>query len=291
MTKHTFTILAFFAMTLFMYTANAQQGIQLPQPSPTAKIVQTVGLSTVTVDYSRPGAKGRDLFGSLIPYDQVWRTGANASTKITLSDDFTFEGEKVPAGTYALYTIPSKDKWVIIIHKNTELWGAGGYNDENDLFRLTVDAKESKEFYETFTIEFSNLGFADAMIDIKWGNSVASFKIATEVDSKVMAQINDKVINANGEVDPGMYAAAANYYLMADKDMNQAIEWIDKAIAANPDAFWLMHNKAKMQAKTGDYKGAIATAEKSMEIAKKNPDGDFGYIKNNEDAIAKWKEM
>ncbi|QCK15496.1 DUF2911 domain-containing protein [Mangrovivirga cuniculi] len=291
MRKQTLSIFSIIALTLIMFTANAQQGIQLPQPSPSAKLSQAVGLSTIEVEYSRPGAKGREIFGSLVPYDQIWRTGANASTKITLSDDFTFEGKEVPAGKYALYTIPGKDSWDIIIHKNLELWGAGGYDESNDLIKFSVKPSKSKSFFETFTIEFSNLGFTDAMMDIKWGNTVVSFKVSTEVDSKVMSQINEKVINAEGDIDAGLYAAAANYYLMADKDMNQAIEWINKALEANPKAFWLMHNKAKMQAKNGDYKAAIETAQKSMELAKNNPNGDFGYIKNNQDAIKKWKDM
>ncbi|MBL3658374.1 DUF2911 domain-containing protein [Fulvivirga sediminis] len=265
---------------------SAYAQIRIPQPSPTATLTQNVGLTEVEIVYSRPGVKDRKIFGDLIPYGEVWRTGANASTKVTFKEEVKLGGEAVPAGTYALYTIPGAKEWTVIVHKNTTLWGAGNYNKEEDLVRFTVPAATTKDFTETFTIDFSDFTSTSAHLNIKWENTLVAIPLEVEVESKVMAQIKEEILEAEGEVNPELYAGAASYYLESGKDLKQALIWVDEAIKANPSAFWLIHRKAKILAKQGKKKEAIATAKESMKMAKESPQGDFGYVKNNENLIA-----
>ncbi len=272
------------------FTASAQQGITMPAASPASTVTQKVGLGEISVNYSRPSMKGRSIYGGdVVPYGKLWRTGANASTKITFSDDVTIKGNKIPAGEYALYTIPNQNEWTIIIHKNTKHWGDGGteYKQEEDLARFTVKPQTNPRTVETFTINFTNVKPASTDLEILWDKTIVSFTVEAEVDSKVMAQIQEKVVNGK-DVQPGLYAAAASYYLDNNKDMKQALDWMKKANANNP-RFWNLHTQAKIQAKLKDYKGAIKTAEQSMELAKKENNAD--YVRMNEKAIAEWKKQ
>lgn len=261
----------------------------MPAPSPQQKVEQAVGLSTVTVDYSRPSMKGRTVFGDLVPYGKIWRTGANASTKIKFSEDVTIEGNKIPAGEYALYTIPGKDEWTVIIHKNTKHWGDGGkeYKQEEDQARFTVKSQKNPRKVESFTINFTNLKADATDVEILWDDVIVPFTVKTDVDSKVMSQIDQQVIK-NQNATPGLYAAAANYYYETNRDLKQAHEWMKKANATDPK-FWNVHAQAKIEAKMKDYKQAIKTAEKSMELAKAANNDD--YVALNEKAIAEWKKM
>lgn len=285
------TIIGFVLSAALLLGAGATQaqGIKMPAPSPSSKLEQAVGLSTVTVDYSRPSVNGRTIFGDLVPYDKIWRTGANGSTDITFSDDVTLEGNKVPAGKYALYTIPGKDEWTIILHKNTELWGDGGadYKPEQDLVRFKVKPQQNPRKAETFLIDFANVTASSADVELLWDNVVVPFTIKTDVDSKVMSQIQQQVVNGTN-VEPGLYASAANYYYNSDKDLQQALTWIKKANEKDAK-FYNLHTQAKIQAKMKNYKDAIKTAEKSMELAQKenNPD----YVALNQKAIADWNKM
>lgn len=285
------TIIGFVLSAALLLGAGATQaqGIKMPAPSPSSKLEQAVGLSTVTVDYSRPSVNGRTIFGDLVPYDKIWRTGANGSTDITFSDDVTLEGNKVPAGKYALYTIPGKDEWTIILHKNTELWGDGGadYKQEQDLVRFKVKPQQNPRKAETFLIDFANVTASSADVELLWDNVVVPFTIKTDVDSKVMSQIQQQVVNGTN-VEPGLYASAANYYYNSDKDLQQALTWIKKANEKDAK-FYNLHTQAKIQAKMKNYKDAIKTAEKSMELAQKenNPD----YVALNQKAIADWNKM
>jgi len=268
-------------------TANAQ--IAIPAASPAATVSQKVGLTDVSVSYSRPSLKGRTIGKDVVPYGEMWRTGANSPTLLKFSDEVTIQGNKVPAGEYVLITIPTQNEWTVILHKNKDLWGNNDarYNEANDQLRFKVKPQTNPRSVETFTINFNNLKNNSADVELLWGKALATFTITTDVDSKVMAQINEKVINGTN-VAPGMYAAAASYYLSANKDMKQALDWMKKANANDPK-FWNLHAQAKIQANLKDYKGAIKTAEQSIELAKKenNPE----YVRMNEQAIAEWKKM
>ncbi|WP_181305896.1 DUF2911 domain-containing protein [Rufibacter sp. XAAS-G3-1] len=274
-----------FAMFLMGPAASAQ--IKMPAASPAATVKQTVGLTDVTVEYSRPSTKGRKIFGDLAPYGKLWRTGANASTKLTFSDEVMLEGNKVAAGQYALYTIPGEKEWTVVIHKNTKHWGEGGnnYKAEEDLVRFKVTPKKLSAKVETFTIGFADLTNNGATLQIMWENTLVPVKITTEVDAKVMSQIQEKVVNGTN-VTPALYAAAANYYAENNKDMKQALTWIKQANEKDPK-FYTLHQQAKIQAQLKDYKGAAATAQKSIELAKKESNAD--YVALNEKLLAEIK--
>ncbi|EKB50919.1 DUF2911 domain-containing protein [Cecembia lonarensis] len=266
---------------LFWVSLVQAQQIQMPQASPAAQISQKVGLTDVTVEYSRPSMKGRKIFGELVPFGQVWRTGANAATLLTFSTEVNIEGNKLPAGTYALYSIPGKNLWTIIISSNTKLWGAVGYDQSDDLMRFMVKPGKTGQRYETMEINFLDMTDTGASLAIKWENTRVKFRIETEVDDIVMSQIQELVIDQQPQ-NPGLYYQAANYYFTNNKDLNQAYEWITKSVDDDPK-YWTMHLKAKIELGLGKKKEAIESAQKSMEMAReaKNPD----YVGLNERLI------
>lgn len=261
--------------------------IKMPPPSPTYELKGTVGLAEVKVVYSRPSAKGRDVAGNLIPYNEVWRTGANASTKISFSQDVKLNGNAVPAGDYALYTMFTESKATIILSKNLTWWGALGYDSKDDLLRFDVPVKHPSSHYETFTISFSDFTMNSANLNMKWEHTKAMFKIESDVDANVMADIKAKIIDATPS-NPGTYFQAAGYYYDTKRDSKLALEWVNKAIDASPQKqYWVIHLRAKLLARMGKKKEAKAAAEESITLAKagKNPD----YVRLNEKLIADLK--
>ncbi|WP_299824256.1 DUF2911 domain-containing protein [uncultured Pontibacter sp.] len=284
------TVIGFALSAALLVGAGAvqAQGIKMPAASPSQKVEQVVGLSTISIDYSRPSVKGRQIFGDLEPYNQVWRTGANASTKIKFSDDVTIEGNKVPAGEYALYTIPGKEEWTVILNKNTKLWGSDGYKQEEDQARFKVKAQKNPRKTESFTINFTNLKNDAADVEILWDDVIVPFTVKTDTDAQVMSQIQEQVVN-NPNATPAMYAAAANYYFDTNRDLKQAHAWMKKANTGADVKFWNVHAQAKIEAKMKDYKAAIKTAEKSMQMAKAA--NNDAYVRLNEKAIADWKKI
>jgi hypothetical protein len=278
------SILFFLLLTGSISTAFAQQ-IQMPQASPSAKIAQQVGLSNVTADYSRPSTKGRKIFGELVPFGQVWRAGANGATLLTFSTAVVISGKNVPAGQYALYAIPNKSEWTMILSKNTELWGAIGYNESDDLLRFNVTPNKLSRNYETMEITFADMTDTGANLSIKWETTRVDFRIETAVDGIVMAQIQELVI-ATETANPGLLYSAANYYYTNKKDMNQAYAWISKSVD-NDKKYWTVHLKAKIEATLGMNSEAATSARESMALAKEagNPD----YIALNERLIKSMK--
>lgn len=272
--------LAFLTFFLVSFVSFAQQ-IQMPQASPSAKITQKVGLTDVTVDYSRPSTKGRKIFGELVPYGEVWRTGANGPTVFTFSTDVTIGGQNVPAGSYALYSIPGKNDWTIIISKNTQLWGAIGYQQSDDLIRFDVPASKTSKKYETFEISFNNFTDNSADVSMKWETSRVDFKIQTEVDPIVMAEIQKLVIDTQ-TTDPGLLFQAASYYFTNMKDLNQAYAWVKTSTDSDPK-YWTVHLRAKIEVALGMKTEALDSANKSKAMAQEanNPD----YIALNERLI------
>lgn len=272
------TVLAFFS---------AQAQLKTPQPSPAASVSQVVGLTDVEVSYSKPGMKGRTIFGELVLYDKIWRTGANKATSISFSTDVTIGGAEVKAGTYSLFTIPGKEEWTILLNSETELWGAGDYDEAKEIAKFTIKPTSTKDAYETFTIDFSHLVGANGHMNLRWENTLVAIPIETGAIANVEKQIKELLIDGP---EAGTYYNAARFYLDNDKDMNQALTWINVAIEKRPNAFWYMHQKAKIQAKLGDTKGAIASAETSMKMASENEAGDYGYVASNEKLIAELKK-
>jgi hypothetical protein len=262
----------FFLILLFIgFTGFAQQ-IQMPQASPSSKIFQKVGLTDVTADFSRPSTKGRKIFGELVPYGEVWRTGANGATILTFSTEVTVGGQKVPAGSYALYSIPGKTSWTIILNKNTKLWGAIGYKQEEDQVRFTATPSKTSKKYESFELSFNNLTDNSADLSVKWEQTRVDFTISTEVDPIVMADIKKLVIDAKS-TNPALLYQAANYYFTNNKDVNQAYTWIKQSTDNDPK-YWTIHLRAKVELALGMTTEALESAKKSknMAIEAKNPD-------------------
>ncbi len=271
------------SFVLLVQTALLAQ-IQVPPASPTFEVKGTIGLTEVRLVYSRPSARGRVVAGDLIPYGEVWRTGANASTKISFSTDVVIEGHKVPAGQYALYTIFNEQEATVILSKNLELWVSIGYSADDDQLRFNVPVKHPTSSYETLTMSFSDFTMNSANFNIKWDHTKVMFSIVSQVDELVMSQIKQQVID-NAPTNPGVYFQAAGYYFDTQKNDRMALDWVDKAIAGNEQKqYWVVHLKAKIQARLGEKSAAKATAESSIELAKAagNPD----YIRLNEKLIA-----
>ncbi len=278
MKRLTLSLIAFFACAL----AVAQ--IQMPPASPTFELKGTIGLSEVKVVYSRPSARGRDVAGELIPYNEVWRTGANASTKITFSDDVLLDGNPVAAGEYALYTEFTEEEATIILSKNLGWWGAIGYDAKDDVLRFKVPVKHPSSHYETFTISFSDFTMSSANLNMKWEHTKAMFKIESKVDDVVMAQIKEQVID-NTPMNTGIYFQAAGYYYDTERDSDMALGWVNKAIeGSNQKEYWVVHLKAKLLARLGKKSEAKTAAQESMKLAEAggNPD----YVRLNEKLIA-----
>ncbi|MFM6976200.1 MAG: DUF2911 domain-containing protein [Sphingobacteriaceae bacterium] len=246
------------------------QNIKTPAASTTQTLTQDFALSQIKLSYSRPNAKGRKIYGDLVPYGNVWRTGANSPTKITFGEDVSFEGQAVPAGEYALYTIPGKTEWTIILSKNTKLWGAFGYNDADDLLRVKVKPLNLAKKVETFTIEMASVLPASCELILNWEKTSVPIKITANIDGKIMAAIDSAM---KGEKKP--YQQAAAYYFDNGKDLNKALEWANEAVNANPKAYWVEYLKAKIQFKLGKKTEAIASAKHSMEEAEKQNNPDY----------------
>ncbi|MFN8357994.1 MAG: DUF2911 domain-containing protein [Spirosomataceae bacterium] len=281
MNKPTNLILAL-ALSFFVGVAQAQ--LQTPAASPTATIAQKVGLVDVKIEYSRPSAKGRKVMGELVPFGELWRTGANACSKISFSDDVTIGGTKVSKGTYSLFSIPGAQQWTIILNKNTSLAGVDGYKPEEDAVRVTVKPETISPRVETLTIGIANTKDDAGDIEISWENTRATFTFTMDTDGKVMAGIKSIMSGPSGDA----YYQAAVYYLEHGKDVNQAYEWINKSIAMNGERFWVLRQKSLMEAKMNNFKGAVQTAEKSKKLASEAKNMD--YVRMNEKSIAEWSK-
>ena len=265
----------------FSFGALAQ--IQTPAASPEQTLTQSVGLSSVTVQYSRPAMRGRAIFGDLVPMDKLWRTGANKNTLVTFESDATVGGSPLKAGTYALYTVPSKDEWTVYFYTDTENWGLPKPWDESKIAAVyKVKAQSLDTSVESFTITIDKVADSGAHLTISWENTSVAIPFGFDTESAVMQTI-ERTMNGPAAGD---YYQAAVYYLNADKDINKAKIWIDKAIAMSEPAYWYYRQKALIYAKSGDKKGAIAAAERSMELAQAA--GSQDYVAMNKKSLAEW---
>lgn len=274
MKKLFITTIAAFAL----FVADAQT-LTTPQPSPTQTIKQNFGVSSIELSYSRPGMKGRKIFGDLVPFGKVWRTGANNATTITFGDDVTIGDAKVKAGKYGLISIPEKKNWTLIITKQLDVTSPAAYKQDQDVVRLEVKTMNMDESMETFTMQFANIKTNSCELHIMWDRTAVSLPITTDVETKVMAQI-DQLMNK----DNRPYFNAAMYYMDNGKDLNQALAWFEKATELQPNAFWIHHQKANCLAKLGKKEEAKAAAEKSKALATEQKNDD--YIKLNEKLLA-----
>ena len=274
------------ALLSLIALAPATAQIKTPAPSPVCKINQEVGLIKIDVEYSRPSAKGRKVFGELVPFGEMWRTGANASTKVTFSDEVIIGGTKVKGGTYAIYTTPGEKEWSVIIYKNTTFWGTPGkdFKEEDVAARVSVPAQTVRDLVESFSMNFNNLRNNGADLEISWEYTKVVVPITVDSDSKVMADIKATMDGPSANA----YYAAGRYYFEEKKDMNQALLWVDKSLEKGGEKFWMLRQKALILAELNRLKDAIAVAEKSSELAK--ADGNMDYQRMNEKSIAEWKK-
>ena len=273
------------AIALSLSTLVVQaQTLKTPAPSSAQTVKQAFGLGDITLDYSRPSAKGRVVFGDVVPFGKMWRTGANASTKITFSDDVKVEGKDVKAGIYAIYTIPNKDSWEVILYSDLTLGGnTSNYKAENEVLRVVVKPTALTKSVETFTINLSDVTATSTTLEFIWEKTSVPVKITTEIDAKVMKNIETVMA-----VDSRPYFQAANYYYENNKDLNQALIWVNKAVEQNPKAFWITMLKARIELKLNDKKAAIATAEQTVALATEAKNDD--YVKMANDLIAEAKK-
>jgi hypothetical protein len=266
----------FMIAAVMMVTNSAVAQINTPAPSPGCKIEQVVGLTTVSLDYSRPSVKGRVLFVDVEAFGSIWRTGANQATKITFSDDVKIEGKSVPAGTYALYSIPDPVDWTIMLYKDLTLGGnVAKYNKEEEVARFKVKGYKRSNFVESFTIDIADIKDNGATMSLKWGNWYVPFKLEVSFEDKVMEQIE----SAMAGTTRGEYYSAAKFYYDNGKDMKKAHEWV-KMANQKGERYWQLRLQAQIEAKLGMTAEAKATIGKSSAAAKAA--GNAGYAKAND---------
>ena len=270
--KKSFLIVAFVFSCLL---AGAQ--IQTPAASPAGSVSTTVGLTDIKIDYSRPRAKGRTIFGNessvVVPYGVIWRSGANTGTKISFSDDVKVEGIAVPKGEYLLFTWPGATEWTVSLYKDLTLGGnTGGYDKSKEAANFKVKSEKLTEKVETLTFNIGDIAddSKSAKIQLAWENTSVKFTVNVDFDAKVI-----KSIENNTKVNPNNYFSAAVYYFETGRDLNQALTWVNEALKSNPKAFWMLHQKAKIQKGLGDKKGAKETATASLNAAKEAKNRDY----------------
>lgn len=277
---------AAFALTVSL-SASAQ--IQTPQASPKATVEQVVGLTTVKIDYSRPSARGRAVYGELVPFGRLWRTGANANTVVTFGDDVVIAGKTLKAGKYALYTQPKADSWDVIFYTDTNNWGLPEKWDETkEAVRATVKPEFLNRAVETLSIDINGLENDFGYLQISWEKTLVALKFEVPTRATALKSIEEAMSGPTA----GSYFAAAQYYYQSNADLNKALTWIDAAIEKTPkgqDApFYMLRQKSLIQAKMGDKVGAIETAKLSLAGAEKAGNND--YIKMNKDSINEWSK-
>lgn len=278
-TIKTFTL----ALTILLGSNAIAQQLKVPAASPSQTVKQAFGISEITIEYSRPSVKGRVIFGDVVPFGKIWRTGANSTTKITFGDDVKIEGVDVKAGTYGFYTIPNADSWEIMLYKDLTLGGnVANYKIENEVIRVKAKPITLANKVETFTMGLADITSTTTNIELTWENTRVTVSVVTEIDSKIMKTIESTIVQ-----DSRPFYQAASYYYENNKDLKQALEWTEKAINANPKAYWVVLLKAKIQLKLNDKKGAITTANLVIYMATIEKDDSF--IKQAEKLIASAK--
>lgn len=277
--KHAF-LMALLAAPIL---ASAQK---LPQPSPSAKVEQVIGLTTFKVEYSRPSARGRAIFGELVPYGKVWRTGANKCTTIEFDTPVSFDGQFVKPGKYSLFTIPEQEAWVVILNSNTELWGAGDRKEEEDVLKVKAKVRPAPDMVETFTIGFS-LGKRDSgSLDLMWEKYWVQVPIEADCTKEALKNIDEAL--AKKDAGYGAYNSSARFCLDRGVRQREALGWAERSVSMEKK-YWNLHTLALAQAANGLYKEAIGSATESMKLAEKEEDG--GYVQLNREKIEGWQRQ
>lgn len=272
-------------LVAFVLSLNVNAQVETPQPSPFSKVEQKVGLTDVTLEYSRPSMRERVIFGNLVPYGKLWRTGANKNTTVTFSDDVTVDGQTLKAGSYAIFTTPNEESWDIVFYADANNWGTPReWDDSKVAAKVTAKVYPLAFKVETFTIGFDDLSNNSATIGMIWENVYVGVKFSTPTDDGVLASI-DKTMSGPSAGD---YFSAAVYFLQEGKDMAKATKWIDKAVDMTKDKprFWFLRQQSLIHAAAGDKDGAISAAKKSLAGAEEA--GNADYVKMNKDSLKEW---
>lgn len=272
-----------FLLCIFLFTGSYAQ-VQSPQPSPSATLSQVVGLTQFEINYSRPSTRDRDIFGSLVPYGSLWRTGANANTTISFNEDIKFGEQPVKAGTYALYTKPNKETWDVFLYAKTDNWGTPQEWDEALVIaKTTVPSHEISDKVESFSIDFNHLNKDNAHLILKWENTAVNIPIEVPTDQSVMESITNTMQGPTSSD----YFSSAVYYMETGRDINQAKMWIDKAMSLRENKpYWMLRQQSLIYAKAGEKNTAIELAKQSLKAAKKA--GNRDYIKMNQNSLKEW---
>lgn len=273
-----------FILFLCMGTMSITAQLKIPAPSPASSTTQTVGLTDVSVHYSRPAMRGRTIFGDLVPFDKIWRTGANDVTKITFSDDVTIDGNTLKKGTYALFTKPAANAWEVYFYTDLEGGTPKTLDESKVALKTTVNTQEIPMDIQSFTITFDDLADDSAVLGMMWEKTYVGVKFNVPTDA-IAAKSIENVMSGPSAND---YNGAASYYRNSGKDLKQALEWSNKAIEMNKNAFWMTRENSLIHAALGDKKSAIEAAKKSLEVAQKA--GNADYVKMNTEAIAEWSK-
>ena len=271
----------FLVLSSFFYSTFAQD-LNIPPPSPPQTIKQTFGLSTIELSYSRPSVKGRKIFGELVPFGKVWRTGANNATTIRFGDEVTIGGKKIPPGQYGLLTIPGESAWTFIISHQVDVTNPSTYKEDQDIVRVSSKSETLPIAMENFSILFDHISDTTCYLEMVWDHTAVGFPITTDIDPRIMANINTAMM---GDKKP--YFQSAVYYLDKGKNLDSALAWFNKAAAQDPDAYFIVYQKARCLAKMGKNQDAISTAQHGIELARKANNND--YVALNEKLIASLK--
>ena len=269
------------ALILGIMTNTAAQ-VKMPAPSPGQTIKQDFALGSIELIYSRPSIKGRKIFGDLVPYNKVWRTGANSATLLKFSDAVEINGKKIDSGSYALYSVPGEDNWEIIINKGVKNWGTDGYKESEDVIRFRVPIMKMKPSLETFTMQFANILPESCELHIMWDKTMVTIPIKAVIKDRMRAQIEKGMLT---EKKP--YWSAAQFYFEYDKNNAKALESIKGAVTDNPKAFYMWLYKARIEKEMGRKQDAIESSQRSLQLAKEAKNDD--YVKMNEDLQKKLK--
>jgi tetratricopeptide (TPR) repeat protein len=252
--------------------------ISKPNLSPRVVSEQQVGMVNVKLDYGQPNRQNREIFGELIPFNKIWRTGANSSTKISFDREVKLADHVIPSGTYGLYSIPEENQWTIIIHKNSSLWGAGGYDPTNDLVRFVVPVTQILEPVETLSIHFEDFDTNGGDMVIAWENSKVVIPLFVDSDEIIFNEIAEKTSSKNETISAQTYFDAAQFYYLKKTKLDTAMLWFDKAIEMKPNAYWYIYYKAELAYHMENFSLAKENAEKCLASAESSPSTDYGYI-------------
>lgn len=251
-----------------LFAQSTPPALQFPAASPAGVVKQRVGVTDIEVNYSRPSVKGRTIFGGLVPYDAIWRTGADRATRLTLSTPAKLNGAEVPAGTYELFTIPGRETWTVIVHADKSQWGSYAYDPANDVVRFTARPETLARSVESLRIEINDLRMTSATLSIAWENTVVPITIEVDTVGTLAPQI-EAVMASTEEKKP--YFAAAMFYYENDLDLTKALAWMEAGLAEQPNAYWMIYRHGLLLAKNGDKAGALAAAKRSIELAAAAP--------------------